>query len=229
MTSLITCPIVDLSHHQPPDRCNWTQARGYGIVGAIFKAGQGASEQDPAFADHMWNAYEAGIPLLGGYLFLDDSDPAAQAENLLTVMDDDFSNDLTARLIALDLEGNPMGGSETVAGAAEVASEIFKAIGRWPVIYMGAFGPDGKGTGLPNATLSKCDLWIPKYGAHPRLPKGFLPPGQTPAQHGGVERLWQSTDGTANHGMPVPGLGRVDQSRAVGFSSLEELTAWWGR
>jgi GH25 family lysozyme M1 (1,4-beta-N-acetylmuramidase) len=227
MTGLIARPIVDVSRWQATARLNWTEAKAAGIVGVIAKATQGVGGRDPAFRQHLRNAYDAGIRLLGGYHFLDAGDPAKQASHLVEIMDEDFSDDLTGRLLALDLEGNPMGASESVAGAAEVAAAIFGQIGRWPVLYMGVYGPDGRGTGLPNATLAKCDLWLPAYGRVPRVPKGFGAPGSAPPAHGGVLRLWQDTDGTANAGMPVPGLGRVDQSRAF-FDTLEELSAWWG-
>jgi GH25 family lysozyme M1 (1,4-beta-N-acetylmuramidase) len=228
VTDLISRPIVDLSHHQLPQNMNWQQAKAHGIVGAIFKAGQGSDGQDNAFVTHMSNAFQAGITLLGGYSFLDDSDPQDQADNLLSIMNDDFGGNLATRLIAIDVEKNPSGPSTTVAIAAAVAQAIFDKMKRWPVVYMGRFGPDGAGTGLPNATLDNCGLWLPAYGTVPRLPKGFLPPGQLPPAHGGQLRLWQDTDGTMNNGQPVPGLGRVDQSQAVGFQSLEDLTAWWG-
>lgn len=229
MTDLIARPVVDVSHYQRPENCNWTTARDYGICGTIIKASQGSVAVDPAFATHMWDAYQAGIPLLGAYHFLDDSDPVKQANHFLDVVSDDFGGNLTDRLLALDLEGNPMGASETVAAAGEVAQAIFTTISRWVVLYVGRYGPDGKGTGLPNATLCNSDLWLPSYGTVPRLPKGWLPPGEDATAHGGLMRLWQDTDGTANNGAPVPGLGRVDQSQAVGFASLESLTEWWGR
>ena len=228
MTSLIARPVVDVSRWQPPGRMDWTKAKTAGIVGLIAKAGQGARERDPAFRDHLRNAAGAEIPLLGAYLFLNASDPAAQADHLLDIVDDAFAGNLAGRLLALDLEANPMGASATVAAAAEVAAAIFRRLGRWPVLYMGAYGPDGSGTGLPNPVLDRCDLWLPAYGRVPRLPRGFAAPGTTPPAHGGVLRLWQDTDGTANRGDPVAGLGRVDQSRAS-FASLEALAAWWGR
>lgn len=228
MTSLIARPIVDVSRWQVPASTNWAEAKSAGIVGVIAKAGQGSDERDPAFREHLANADSVGIALLGGYLFLDASDPAKQAAQLVEILDEYFSGDLTGRLLALDLEGNPLGANETVAGAAEVSAAIFKQVGRWPVLYMGIYGPDGRGTGLPNPTLDNCDLWLPAYGRSPRLPRGFVAPGSEPAKHGGTLRLWQDTDGSANAGTPVPGLGCVDQSRAF-FDTLEELTAWWGR
>jgi GH25 family lysozyme M1 (1,4-beta-N-acetylmuramidase) len=228
MTQLIARPIVDVSRWQAATQLNWAPARAAGIVGIIAKAGQGAGEHDPAFREHLANASAVGIGLLGGYQFLDASDPAKQAGLLLDILREAFSGDLTGRLLALDLEGNPMGASETVAGAAEVAKAIFGQVGRWPVLYMGVYGPDGRGTGLPNATLDNCDLWLPAYGRVPRMPKGFVAAGKTLPVHGGALRLWQDTDGTANAGETVPGLGRVDQSR-VFFETLEELTEWWGR
>ncbi len=229
MTNLIARPVVDCSHFQIADRMNWKQAIAAGIVGVIAKACQGDGSIDPAFSDHLYNASEAGIPMLGAYVFLTDSDPTAQASNFLNIVSGEIDGgDLTGILLALDLESNPAGATETISGAADVSDAIFKQISRRPILYMGRFGPSGNGSGLPNATLDLSDIWLPSYGQIPRLPKGFAPPDQLPDQHGGHMRLWQQTDGTMNAGQAVPGLGRVDQSAFVGFDTLDAVRVWWG-
>lgn len=226
VTPLAPRCVVDVSHYQKPTTMDWISAKKAGIVGVIIKATQGASWEDPAFFDHMHYARAAGIPLLGAYHFLTDEDPDKQAQRFLDTVATYVG--LSGILLALDLEANSMGHTETVTGAAAVSDAIFHRIGRRPVLYTGIYGPSGTGAGLPNPVLSTSDLWLPKYGTNLRLPKGWaeLPYA---GRMGGAIRLWQQTDGILNNGKPVLGLGHVDQSSAMGFKSLEELSAWWGK
>lgn len=212
---MIERPIVDVSHWQPHGGMNWGKAKAAGILGVIAKAGQGSHSQDPEFAWHVYGASQAGIDLWGAYLFLDNSDPQAQAQNLVDTVKAEFNGSVEGVLLALDAESNKdnTASIETVAAVAQAVREM---VGRWPVLYMGRYGPDGAGTDLPNPTLSLCPLWLPSYG-----PTMHLPPGFTKAC------LWQDTDGTMNHGAAVDGLGRVDQSRVVGMDEAA-LRTWWG-
>jgi len=222
--------IADLSRWNVETRPQFETAVKAGLAGVIVKYTQGLYHDDPAAIEYAWDAHVAGVELLGGYHFGDSSDPAAQARHFLGAMLGDYGGVLDGRLVMLDLEGD---GSSTmsVAQAERFVTEVKAGLGRWPVLYMGRDGPDGKRTGLPSAVLSQCDLMLPAYGDHadlaPILPPGFRVP-QGDADRGGCLRLWQFTDGT-RHGGPFPGLGRIDQSRAVGFSSRAALAAWWGR
>lgn len=231
MTDLLPNKFVaDLSRWNLETEPDFVDAKNAGLVGVIIKFSQGLRYTDSTAVQKMFDAYTAGVTLLGGYHFGDSSDPAAQAKYFLDLMKADFNGDLTDRLIMLDLEGNG-GSTMTVAQAEVFVQAVFADQSRWPVVYMGKYGPDGKGTGLPSGVLSNCDLVLPAYGNHPNLapllPAGFREPQADIDKHGCV-RLWQFTDGTINGG-PVPGLGKIDQSRIVGFSGMDALTAWWGR
>lgn len=221
--------VADLSRWNLETEPEFEQAKAAGLAGVIVKFSQGLGYTDATAIQKMFDAYTAGVTLLGGYHFGDNSDPAAQAKHFLDLMKADFAGDLTDRLIMLDLEGNG-GSTMTVAQAEVFVQAVFADQSRWPVVYMGKYGPDGKGSGLPSGVLSNCDLVLPAYGNHPNLapllPAGFREPQDDADRHACV-RLWQFTDGSINGG-PVAGLGKIDQSRAVGFSSLDALTAWWG-
>lgn len=216
--------IVDVSHWENADEADYAAAKNAGTEAVIVKWMQ-AGSIDPAAVEHSYKAYAAGIDLLGGYDF---GTPTDDATAFLDQMGADYGGDLATRLLMLDAERNPR--QITVPEAEHWAQEIFAREGDWPVLYMGRFGPDNAGTGLPSAILSKCDLFLPAYGPHEDNLDRILPPGfrlpTSDTDRGGCLRLWQFTDGTINGG-PFPGLGRVDQSRAIGFSSLPAFRAWW--
>lgn len=219
--------IVDLSHWQgTPAGTAFEAASAAGVVGVIEKFAQGG-KLDPSAFQNSYQAWQAGIPLLGCYDFGTQVD---DEEAFRRFCETDYQGELKQRLLMLDLERNPAG-QMTVGEAERWVSELHQREGRWPVIYMGRDGPDGKRTGLPSGVLSRCDLMLPAYGPHEAGLGEILPPGfrlpQGDLDRGGCLRLWQFTDGTINGG-PIPGLGRVDQSKVVGFSSVAALTAWWG-
>lgn len=232
-----TTTIADVSHWQVEDGAthsrlmDWGKALAAGLVGAIVKYSQGLSGVDVAAAGHIARAFDAGVPLHGGYHFGDGSDPLRQAAHFLDLARQHW-DDLTGVMLMLDAEQNPAG-QMSVRQAEEFVRAIHLAVGRWPWVYMGKSGPDGTGKGLPSAILSNCPLLLPAYGDHPdlrpSLPKGWRLP-KDGADRGipgwGVVRGWQFTDGT-HHGGPFPGLGRVDQSRLIGFASLDEARAQW--
>ena len=61
---------VDVSNHQDPGRCNWTEAHGDGVLFAWVKVTEGRDYTDPASAEHLQRiqAMAPGI-LRGGYHF----------------------------------------------------------------------------------------------------------------------------------------------------------------
>ncbi|MBV9687181.1 MAG: glycoside hydrolase family 25 protein [Alphaproteobacteria bacterium] len=197
--------VIDLSHWQAP--VDFARAKSAGIVAAILKATQGADWIDVAFAQRLAAATAAGL-LVGAYHFLDDSPPESQVENFLSVAGG-------CSVLALDAEPNAIGGTVTVAQAAEAAGRLNMATGSMPLIYINRYGPDQRGTGLPNSVLSRCPLWLPAYNARPVCPLGWS-----------KWTLWQHTDGTIGpDAVPVAGIGRCDRSRFAGTTA--DLIAWW--
>jgi lysozyme len=205
-TPPVICDVlIDLSHWQGP--VDFTQAKSAGIAAVILKATQGANWIDATFTSRLAAAMAAGL-LVGAYHFLDDSAPALQVENFLSVAEG-------RQVLALDAEPNDIGGTVTVAQAAEAAARLQMATGRAPIVYISRYGLDGRGTGFPNGVLSRCPLWLPAYNSRPVCPPGWS-----------RWTLWQYTDGTAGEDvLPVPGIGPCDRSRFAG--TLAELAAWW--
>lgn len=220
--------VADLSHWQG----DLTQAdfetavRTGNLVGVVVKLIQGG-KADPAAAQLLYAAYEAGVRQLGTYDFGTAEDDAQAFYNAIVA---EFTAKCGGVLVALDAEKN-VGNQMIVSSAEFFVSTISEELNRHPTLYMGRAGPDGTGKGLPSAGLSACDLWLPAYGNHAEnlsaiLPAGFrLPNSDT--DRGGVLRMWQFTDGTTN-GEPMPGLGPVDQSQVL-FSERVAFAAWWGR
>lgn len=203
--SITSDVVVDLSHWQSP--IDFARARAAGIVAVILKATQGSHWIDVTFAQRFAAAAAAGL-LVGAYHFLDDSAPDTQVENFLTVAED-------CSLLALDVEPNEIGGTVTIAHAAEAAARLHMTTGRAPLVYVSRYGPDNRGTGFPNSVLSRCPLWLPAYGSRPVCPAGWT-----------KWVLWQHTDGNVGSDIaPVPGIGRCDRSRFAG--TVAELIQWW--
>jgi hypothetical protein len=217
--------ILDVSHWNSVTEADWVAAERAGAAGVIVKFTQNG-DPDPQAMQNSYNAFEAGITLLGGYDFGTVEDDSAA---FLAQMGSDYGGDLNTRLLMLDAERNTP--QMTILEAEQWVQDIYAKENRYPVLYMGRSGPDGTGKGLPSAILSKCDLMLPAYGPHDDNLGSILPPGfrlpTSDIDRGGCLRLWQFTDGAINGG-PFPGLGKVDQSKVIGFSSLAALQVWWG-
>jgi lysozyme len=197
--------VVDLSHWQAP--VDFARAKSAGITAVILKATQGADWIDVTFAQRFAAASASGL-LVGAYHFLDDSAPELQIENFLTVAEG-------CTVLALDAERNAIGGTVTVAQTAEAAARLNMATGFMPLIYMNRYGPDQRGTGLPNSVLSRCPLWLPAYSSRPVCPSGWS-----------QWALWQHTDGSVGSDpVPVAGIGPCDRSRFAG--TVPDLVVWW--
>jgi lysozyme len=203
--SLTSDVVVDLSHWQI--QVDFAQVKSAGIAAVILKATQGSHWIDARFAERCTGAAGAGL-LVGAYHFFDNSSPEVQIENFLSVADG-------CAVLALDAERNDIGATVTVAQTAEAAARLQMATGKPPLIYIGRYGPDGRGTGLPNGVLSRCPLWLPAYNSRPVCPPGWS-----------KWTLWQHTDGSVGSDVvPVPGIGRCDRSRFSG--TIADLAAWW--
>jgi lysozyme len=197
--------VIDLSHWQAP--VDFTRAKSAGIAAVILKATQGSDWVDVTFAKRLAAATASGL-LVGAYHFLDDSLPELQVANFLSVA-------AGCTVMALDAESNAIGDTVTVAQTAEAAARLHMATGFPPLIYINRFGPDQRGTGLPNSVLSRCPLWLPAYSSRPVCPTGWS-----------KWALWQHTDGRiGSDALPVAGIGPCDRSRFAGTTS--DLATWW--
>ena len=196
--------VVDISHYEMVSQ-NFAETAAAGIAAVILKATQGTGFVDPTFLARAAEAKAAGL-LVGAFHFLDSSSPAAQVAHFLTVA----VSEAAVNWLALDWEAYPSS-QATVLQAATAAASVQAATGVWPVIYMGRYM-----LSAPNATLSKCPLWLPEYGSNPICPPGFS-----------QWTLWQHTDGQVGSAVvPVPGIGPCDRSKFAG--TVDQLKAWWG-
>jgi lysozyme len=197
--------VIDLSHWQA--QVDFAKIKSAGIAAVILKATQGAHWIDATFVQRYADATAIGL-LVGAYHFLDSSAPELQVQNLLSVADG-------CPVLALDAELNDLGATVTVAQTAEAAARLQMATGNPPLVYIGRYGPDGRGTGLPNGVLSRCPLWLPAYNSRPVCPPGWS-----------KWKLWQHTDGNVGSDVaPVEGVGRCDRNRFGGTAA--DLAAWW--
>jgi lysozyme len=230
---------VDVSHWNPEaaavagratnSEMNWGTAVQNGLCGAVVKFSQGTNVMDPAALLHTHNASMGGVPLLGAYHFGTGENGATQAAWFLNCVKQSYGTDLSNVMLMLDAERNTVD-QMRVSDASAFAQYIHATLGRWPWLYVGKYGTDGKGNGLPNAVLSNCQLLCPAYGKHQDNLGAILPLGWTvptsPGPAPGLLRGWQFTDGTVNGG-PFPGIGVVDQSEFIGVSTLSEARAIW--
>jgi len=192
--------VVDLSHWQA--KVDFVAMKAGGVAAVILKATQGVSWVDKTFVQRYHEATAAGL-LVGAYHFIDASDPAQQVEHFLALAN-------CAPRLAVDIEPNGMAGTATIEQAATFIAMLHSAVGKLPLVYVGRYGVDGKGTGLPNSVLMQCPLWLPEYGEWPILPLNWK-----------TFTLWQYTETGAASGV----VGSCDRSRYNG--TLEQLTTWW--
>jgi lysozyme len=202
--------VIDLSHWQAS--VDFARLKAAGIEAVILKASQGSTWVDPKFVLRCSQAATAGL-LVGAYHFCDATSALAQVDHFLTLAQH-------LPVLAIDVEANALAG-ETVSVelAAEIAARLQARHGRHPLVYVGRYGPDAKGTGFPNSVLMNCPLWLPAYSEHsPVCPLAW--PSWT---------LWQYTatgpvDGISDgFGNPVA----CDRNRFNG--TLDALKTWWGK
>ena len=195
--------VFDISHYETVSQ-NFTETAAAGIAAVILKATQGTGFVDPTFLSRVAEAKAAGL-LVGAFHFLDGSNPAEQAAHFLTVAKSEGG----VSLLAIDWEPYPASQASVMQAATAVAS-VHAATGMWPIAYMSRFM-----LSAPNATLSKCPLWLAEYGSNPICPPGFS-----------QWKLWQHTDGRVGSAVvPVPGIGPCDRSKFAG--TVDQLRAWW--
>lgn len=198
--------VADLSHWQggpSGGAIDFVAMRQSGVLAVLLKATQGALWTDATFKMRAQAANTAGL-MVGAYHFCDSGDPESQVEHFLAVAG-------PVSRLAIDIEPNSLpSGTVSITQAAEIVARIQMAAGKLPLAYIGRWGIDGRGTGLPNQVLARCDLWLPEYGTDPVPPAGWSD-----------WTLWQYTETGSVSGVQGP----CDRNRFNG--TIEELQAWW--
>jgi lysozyme len=200
--------IVDLSHH---NTIRDLQASfNDGIVAIIHKATQGTRHVDRRYKERFLQAQGLGI-MWAAYHFGVSGDPIGQADHFLNTVQPEMPIPL-----ALDLEGNPRGGSMNLSEAEQFVERIHSQTGKYPILYTNraiirAMLPDNAPT-----TLSNCPLWIATWGEAPSLPPQW-----------NNWNIWQYSNGLAGpEPHAVVGMSRVDRNKFNGTKA--QLQAFWG-
>ncbi|XP_017489432.1 PREDICTED: probable autolytic lysozyme [Rhagoletis zephyria] len=193
--------IVDLSNWN--ENVNFKIAKEDGILGVIHKATQGLKYVDPKYAERRKEAEDLGL-LWGAYHFgVGESGGKDQANHFLKTVGETKNT-----ILVLDIEENQNGKNIEPREAEDFVEEVLRMTGRLPLIYGSRYFLEGFST----PTLTKCPLWIAKWGEEPILPKGWSD-----------WILWQYTDGKTAH--EVKGIGKCDRDKFNG--TLKELKKFW--
>lgn len=195
--------VVDLSHWD--QSVDFKLAKEDGILGVIHKATQGLEYVDPKYAERRKAAEEEGH-LWGAYHFGVGENGKDQANHFLETV-----GDHSQVLLALDIEENQSGKNITPKQAEDFVDRVHEVTGRLPLIYGSTYFLEDFVTPI----LTKCPLWIARWGEEPVLPKGW-----------NKWALWQYTDGkSGKKPHEVKGIGRCDRNKFNG--TLEELKDFW--
>ena len=222
----INLKVLDLSHHNcgpsgdPDDPIDFGAVAAYGVKGIIHKASQGTGVVDRKYAERRTAAVAAGL-LWGAYHFATGDDADAQVKHFLECANPDANT-----LIALDHE--PNGGNQLDAPGARAWLESCRDQigGRLPKFYSGSLIKQ-QNPGLSagdRAFFGSVPWWLCEYGNTAIL---------TDFNHNPMPWtsywLWQfSGDGTATHGLTVPGIfagSKVDMNTWDGTD--EDLATQW--
>lgn len=203
--------VVDLFHGDniptPLDAFRQAATAVPPVVLVLHKATQGTDVADATYAARKVAAQSVGL-LWGAYHFCDGSDPVMQMKHFLSVV-----GDPSGFLLMLDAEKNDAS-QVTVAQVATMIAYLKAQTGRFPLLYMGASGPDGNGMAA-NRVLAQCDLMLPEYGNNPVLPPGF-----------DKWMLHQYTGDGINGSGYVAGIGtKLDRSYFAG--TVADLKVWY--
>ncbi|UPA54489.1 glycoside hydrolase family 25 protein [Wolbachia pipientis] len=196
--------IIDLSHWEK--NVDFKLAKEDGIIAVIHKATQGVKYIDPKYVERRKAAEVEGL-LWGSFHFgVGEKKGKDQADHFLEVV-----GETKDTILILDLEENQNGQNMSSKEVEDFVEEILKVTGRYPLIY----GSKCFLERISTPILTKCPLWIARWGEKPVLPKGW-----------NDWILWQYTDG--NEGPEpheVSGIGKCDRNKFNG--TLKELREFW--
>lgn len=204
---IYTRSITDLYHgDESPD---FALMANNGVTAAILKATQGTGYVDPTFLSRILQARAAGL-LTGSYHFADSSNPIQQVGHWF-----DVATPGSKDLVELDWEDNGAG-SASYAQICAMVLEIFKRLGRYPLLYGSNFLRE-KIPSVGDSILFRCPLSLASYSSKPTLPRGW-----------DRYTLWQYTgdDQGPNQPHTFPGAkGALDVSQFDG--TIEALRNQW--
>jgi GH25 family lysozyme M1 (1,4-beta-N-acetylmuramidase) len=155
--------IVDISHHQPSSKINWSQAAKE-VALMVIRVQYGSKTLDREYKNHVANCKKHGIPFAHyayGH-FVSVADAKKEAKDFLSRIDKD------AKFLVLDTEGDTIEscGTKDVAEASQAFIDVCKSAG-----YKTGFYVSHHLYKLHGLNKVKADfLWIPRYGNNDGTP-----------------------------------------------------------
>jgi lysozyme len=209
----LTGPDVSFNQDEPID---WHQVKTAGHDFAMHRATDGLNSPDKKFGKARWTGMKDAGLVRGAYHVgrpqtrRDPKDEVAEFLNRLKEVGGLHEGDLVP---ILDIEafgsiGRPLNATDTRRWVHLWTNEMFRRIGRHPIIYTGNFWRDTMKNGGDNYG---CRLWLAAYVKQTQLHK-FIPI----AWHNQGITIWQHTDtGTC------PGIhGACDLNRYTGTRAI---------
>ncbi|MGG4040677.1 GH25 family lysozyme [Bacillus smithii] len=149
--------IVDLSHHQPSSKINWSLA-SKDIDLAIIRVQYGSKTEDKEHKNHVANCKKYGIPF-GHYAygcFVSVNDAIVEANDFLKRADKD------TKFLVLDVEGDTVKacGTKNLAQASQAFIDTCKKAGYKVGLYVSHELYKQYGMDKVKADF----LWLPRYG-----------------------------------------------------------------
>jgi len=218
--------VIDISHNVQVS--DFRAVRSSGILAVVHKTSEGGDWFDPSYAPRRREAEQAGL-LWGAYHFGTRQQPGArQAQTFLSA-----AQPGPTTLLALDYELNDYNPANTMRlqQAEEFVSVIYRATGRFPVVYTHANWANGNRArrGIrsepvgPNSILAQCDLWIADHREQPEVPYAWADRGWKLWQYVANESAETAAYGAAPRA--IPGITHCDRNIFAGDET--QLARFW--
>ena len=218
--------VIDVSHNVQVS--DFRAVRKAGILAVIHKSSEGGDWIDPSYAPRrqiaeqsrlLWGAYHFGTRQYSG---------ARQAQTFLSA-----AQPGPTTLLALDFELNDYNPANTMrlAQAEEFVHVVYRATGRFPVIYTHAAWANGERArrGIrpepvsPHSILAQCDLWLADPREPPEVPYAWSARGWRLWQYVANESLETAAYGSAPRA--IPGVTHCDRNLFAGDET--QLARFW--
>jgi len=218
--------VIDISHNVQVS--DFRSVRSGGILAVIHKSSEGGDWLDPSYPRRRREAEQAGL-LWGAYHFgTRQQSGARQAQAFLAA-----AQPAPTTLLALDYEFNDYNPANTMrlAQAEEFVQVIYRATGRFPVVYTHANWANGTRArrGIrsepvgPSSILAQCDLWVADHREQPEVPYAWADRGWKLWQYAADESVETAAYGSAPRA--IPGVTHCDRNLFAG--DQRQLARFW--
>jgi lysozyme len=218
--------VIDISHNVRVS--DFRAVRSSGVLAVIHKSSEGGDWLDPSYGPRRREAEQAGL-LWGAYHFgTRQYSGTRQAQSFLSA-----AQPGPTTLLALDYELNDYNPANTMrlAQAEEFVQVIYRATGRFPVVYTHANWANGTRArrGIrsepvgPNSILAQCDLWVADHREQPEVPYAWADRGWKLWQYVADESVETAAYGSAPRA--IPGITHCDRNLFAG--DQRQLVRFW--